>query len=150
MVQPDTTANQTIEGIVQELLRLICSAEGKKRNLDAVRDLFLPTAQLTVLNHDDDLSMPAETVSLDEFMEYLEDPYYDEGFVEYEIGKVINEYNGIANVFQSFHAKDIEGSEARGISSYQLIYLQNRWWITHLQWTTDDNGVSVPGRYLEP
>lgn len=96
------------------------------------------------------MPMESETVSLDEFMELLKDPYYDDHYLEYQTGKVINEYNGIANVFQSFRAKDRDGLDARGISSYQLIHLQGRWWISNVLWTGNDNGVPIPERYLQP
>ncbi len=93
--------------------------------------------------------MPAETVTLDEFIEYLKEPYYEEGFTEYGTGKLIQEYNGIAQVFQSFYAKDSDGEEGRGIMSYQLIYHSERWWITSVLWTSNDNGVPVPEEYIK-
>lgn len=57
-------------------------------------------------------------------------------------------YNGIANVFQSFYGKDSENKEERGINSYQLVYFKNRWWIANLLWTGDANGVKIPKKYL--
>jgi hypothetical protein len=148
LVEADTAAVHSIDDIVKEATRLVCSAEGKTRNLAAYRDLFLPTARFTVLYHGDAMPMPSESVSLEEFLEYLEDPYYDDNYFEYETGKVINEYNGIANVFQSFRATDRDGVDARGVNSYQLIYINDRWWISDVLWTSNDNGVPIPERYL--
>lgn len=145
----DTTAAQTIDGIVNEVLKIMAGEKGKVRNWSAFRDLFLPTATFTVLNHDDTFPTPTETVSLEEFIELMHDSYYDEGYIEYELGKVVNEYNGIANVFQSVYHKDSENVEGKGMNSYQLIYFKNRWWIANLIWTTDSNGVEVPKEYLE-
>lgn len=150
LVDPDTNAVHSIDGIVKEMLRLMSGEEDKARNLDGLRKLFLPTASFTVLYHDNTFQVPAETVSLDEFLEYLTDAYYDEGFEEYETGKVVNEYNGIAQVFQSYYVKDGEGEEERGITSYQLIFFKNRWWIANIVWTGDSNGVQVPEEYIAP
>jgi hypothetical protein len=144
----DTNAVHSIDGIVTEMLHIISGEEGKKRDLEALRNMFLPTAQLTVLYHTDQMPVPSETVSIDDFIELMKDPYYDEDFVEYEIGKTINEYNGIANVFQAYYAKDGDGSEERGITSYQLLFFENRWWIAHIMWTGDSNGVPVSEKYL--
>lgn len=144
----DTTAVYSIDGIVTEMLHIISGEEGKKRDLEALKSLFLPTAQLTVLYHTDEMPVPSESVSIDDFIELMKDPYYDQGFVEYEIGKTINEYNGIANVFQAYHAKDGDGEEERGITSYQLIFFDDRWWIAHVMWTGNSNGVPVPEKYL--
>jgi hypothetical protein len=144
----DTNAVHSINGIVKEMLRLVSGEKGKARNWEFFRSLFLPTAQFTVVNHSDSISQPVETVSLEEFIKLMHDQYYDAGYLEYEINKVVNEYNGIANVFQTFYGKDSENLEERGINSYQLVYFNNRWWIANLLWTGDNNGVKVPEKYL--
>ena len=128
----DTDAVHSIDGIVKEMLRIVSGEKGKSRNWDTFRNLFLPTAQFTVVNHSDSLPQPVETVSLEEFIKLMHNQYYDAGYLEYEISKVVNEYNGIANVFQSFYGKDSENVEERGINSYQLVYFNNRWWIANL------------------
>ena len=88
-----------------------------------------------------------ETANLEDFIESLKDSYYDNGFYEVETGKVVNEFNGIANVFQSFYGKDSEGNEERGINSYQLVYLKNRWWIANMVWTFETEEVKIPKKY---
>ncbi len=57
----------------------------------------------------------------------MKDSYYHTRFHEYELDKVVNEYNGIANVFQCFYGKDSVDTQERGINGYRLIYLKNRW-----------------------
>lgn len=146
---PDTNAVKTIDGIVNESLRLISGQKGKSKNWDALRNLFLPTATFTVLNNNNDsISLPVETVSLNDFIELLHDDYYEEGYLEYETGKTIDKFNGIANVFQSFYGKDSENKEARGINSYQLVYFEKRWWIANLLWTLATDKVKIPKEYL--
>lgn len=71
--------------------------------------MFVPTAQLTVLNHNDSSSV--ESVAVDDFIGLLRDSYYEQGFLEVEIDRVVDEYNGITQVFQSYQAKDAEGTE---------------------------------------
>jgi len=145
----DTGYTASINGIVKEMLRLVSGEKGKQRDWARFRNLFLPTAQFTVVNHSDSTSQPVETVNLEEFISLMHDPYYDNGYLEYEISKTVNEYNGIANVFQTFHGKDSEGREETGINSYQLVYFNKRWWIANLIWTGDSNGVRVPKKYLK-
>jgi hypothetical protein len=144
----DTNAVKSIDGIVKEALRLVSGEKGKARNWEALRNLFLTTATFTVLNNNDSIPQPVETVSLDDFINLMHDSYYEQGYLEYETGKTVNEYNGIANVFQSFYGKDSENKEERGINSYQLVYFKERWWIANLLWTGDANGVKVPKKYL--
>jgi len=145
----DTNAAKSIDGIVKEVLRLVSGEKGKTRNWEALRNLFLPTATFTVLNNSDSIPQPVETVSLDDFIKLMHDEYYEQGYLEYEIGKTIDEYNGIANVFQSFYGKDSENREERGINSYQLVYFKKRWWVANLLWTGDTNGVKIPDKYLD-
>lgn len=145
----DSTAVKTIDGILQEVLSLTSRKKGSALDEDAFRNLFLPTARFTVLNHDDTFPVPSETVTLEEFIELMRDPYYEEGYTEYELGKVVDEYNGIASVFQSVYQKDSENFESRAVNSYQLIYFNDRWWIANLIWTSESDGIEIPKKYLE-
>lgn len=145
---PDTNAVKSVNGIVKETLRLISSEKGKTRNWEALRNLFLPTATFTVLNNNDSIPQPVETVSLDDFITLMHDEYYEQGYLEYETGKTVDEFNGIANVFQSFYGKDFEGKEERGINSYQLVYFHKRWWIANLLWTLETKMAKIPQKYL--
>ena len=148
-IHADSGSVTSINGIMKEMLRLVSVEKGKQRNWEGFRNLFLPTAQFTVVNHGESISKPVETVGLEEFISLMHDPYYDSGYLESEISKVVNEYNGIANVFQTFHGRDSEGVEENGINSYQLVYFNNRWWIANLVWTIENNGVKIPKKYLK-
>jgi hypothetical protein len=148
----DSSVVKTIDGIVNYTYELLSAKEDKIKNLEKMKFLYLPTARFTLLYHATD-TKPAyyESVTMDEFFEFVYDDreYYEKGFTQYELGKVVNEYNGIANVFQSFYAKDSENEEATGITSYQLIYFQERWWIADLMWTNNTNNVPIPEKYLK-
>jgi len=141
----EVMAVESIDGLVNELLNQITTEKGEKIDTATVRNLFLPSAQFTILNNID--SSFAETVSLDEFLILLTDPYHEQGYLEKEIHKVVDEYNGIAQVFQSFYGKDSEGVEGRGMNSYQLAYYKGRWWIVNLLWTLESNNAQLPEKY---
>ena len=140
-VQTDAPV-KSIDGIIDELLDQITIEKGEQMDTTAIRNLFHPSAIFTVAD-----STMAETVSLDEFLNLLKDPYYEQGYLEKEIHKVVDEYNGIAQVFQSFYGKDSEGTEERGINSYQLTYYGERWWIVSLLWTIESKNVRIPAKY---
>ncbi|SMO86987.1 hypothetical protein [Gracilimonas mengyeensis] len=133
---------KSIDGIIDELLDQITIEKGEKMDTTAIRNLFHPSAIFTVAD-----SEKAETISLDDFLTLLKDPYYEQGYLEKEIHKVVDEYNGIAQVFQSFYGKDSEGAEERGINSYQLTYYGDRWWIVSLLWTIESESVGIPVKY---
>ena len=145
----DSAAVSSIDGIVNEILEIITVEKGEGIDLEKFRNLFVPNARFSMLMPGDSIIEPLETVSLNEFVEMLDDPYYEQGYLEYEIGKVVDEYNGIAQVFQSFYGKDSDNLEERGITSYQLVYFNDRWWIVNVLWTTDSNGIEVPEKYMD-
>lgn len=134
---------ESIDGVINELLMEISIEKGEKMDTAAIRKLFHPSAQFMV----SDSNYP-ETASLDEFLELLMNPYYEQGYLEKEIHKKIDEYNGIAHVFQSFYGKDSEGREERGINSYQLTYYKQRWWIINLLWTIEPDNFKIPNKYI--
>jgi hypothetical protein len=125
-------AVKTIDGILKEVLDIVSREKGEQADTAAFRNLFLPTARFTMHTHNDSMPKPVESVSLDQFIEILADPYYSEGFEEIELNKIVDEYNGIAHVFQTYYVKDADGAEEKGLNSYQLIYFENRWWIVSI------------------
>ena len=144
----DSTTVKTIDGTINETLKIVSGERGENRNWEAFRYLFTPNAQLTVLNHGKDNKNTHKTYSLEEFVRVGMQFYENDGFIEYELTKTVDEYNGIAQVFQSYYAKELDYEE-RGINSYQLIYDGKRWWITSLLWTSDRNGVKLPEKYIK-
>ena len=74
----DTNAVKSIDGIVKEVLRLVSGKKGQIRNWEALRNLFLPPATFTVLNNNDSIPQPVETVSLHDFIKLMHDEYYEQ------------------------------------------------------------------------
>lgn len=133
---------QSIDGIIDELLDQITIEQGETMDTTAIRNLFYPKALLTVANAE----VP-ETVSLDDFLMLLKDPYYEAGYLEKTLHRITEEYNGIAHVFETFYGKDSEGEEDRGMNSYQLTYYKDRWWIVSMLWTVESKTNKIPAKY---
>ena len=144
--QVQNNAFESIDGVVNEGLKIVSGKKGESRNWEAFRMLFTPNAQLSVLNHDTLGNAKVNTYSLEEFVRIGMRFYEGDGFLEYEITKTIDEYNGIAHVFQSYRAEELDLVE-EGINSYQLIFDGKRWWITSILWTSNRNGVELDSSY---
>ena len=136
----------SIDGVVNEGLAIITGERGEKRDWEAFRMLFDPNAQISVVNHDSLGNAVRNVYSLEQFVRLGMRYYETDGFIEYEISSVIDEYNGIATVFQGYYAKELD-IEEKGINTYQLFFDGTRWWITGLMWTSDRNGVKLPEKY---
>lgn len=146
--QIDTTSVKSIEGITNKMIELISGDIGEERNWDEYRNLFLPTAQKMSLQRRGDKSR-VSAMNLEEFVRNVGPSYAKNGFEEYAIGLTVNEFNGIATVFQSYYCKNLTGTyEKRGINSYQLVYLEDRWWIANTLFTAETEGAPIPDKYL--
>ncbi len=147
--QTNDDPKKSIEGIINLSLELINTEPGEKIDTEKYKSLFSPSARFTVLYGESDFPSPSESVSLDKFIELLKDPYYEAGYTEVSTGMVTEQFNGLAHVFQTAYAKDSEGEEARMVSSYQLLYYENRWWIANVTWAPFDVDTEIPSKYLD-
>lgn len=140
---------QNVKSLVDETQKVISIKKGEKIDTAYFRTLFLPTANFTVVGEENGKKLH-ETMGLNEFLETLVDEYYSNGYFETGKGEIIEQFNGIAQVIQSFYGKDSEGEEAWGVNSYQLIYSNNRWWIANMVWTMSSNGkAGIPKKYVK-
>ena len=147
--QEDTISVKTIEGITNKMIALISGEIGEQRDWESYRNLFLPTAQKISIQISKDGKRRARVLNLEEFVRTVGPLYARDGFEEYAIGLTVNEFNGIANVFQSFYCKNLKGTyENRGINSYQLVYLDNRWWIANTLFTNETEDAPLPDKFL--
>ena len=95
------------------------------------------------------LSRQVRNLNIEEFVRYSGPNYARRGFEEYAIGVDVQEFNGIASVFQSFYCRTLDGSyEARGVNSYQLVYLNKRWWIASTMFTNETDDVKLSNDLL--
>ncbi|MCB9192126.1 MAG: hypothetical protein H6602_10715 [Flavobacteriales bacterium] len=136
---------KTIDGIVNKGLEIISGEKGKVRDWDVFRNLFTPNATFAFVEQDTLGTGRYRSFSLEEFVRIGRRGYENNGFLEYELKKTVDEYNGIAHVFQGYYAKGHR--EEKGINSYQLYYDGTRWWITSILWASDENGVPIPAAY---
>lgn len=145
----DTSYFSTPEGITSKMLELISVPQGQNPNWEEYRMLFLPNAQKIYVNPKAPKGRQVRNSSLEEFIRNTGPLYGRDGFEEIVIGQSIDEYNGIAQVFQSFYCKNLIGTyENRGINTYQLVYADDRWWITSVTFTNETKSNPIPSKYL--
>lgn len=147
--QVDTMALKTPEGVTQKMLEFISFEKDEVKDWDEFRNLFLPRAELIAIYPDAPPARQVSSLNLEEFVRYAGSTYPSEGFEEIVIGLDVKEFNGIATVFESFYCKTKSGSyEARGVNTYQLVFLNNRWWIASTMFVNETEDVKLPNEYL--
>ena len=72
-------------------------------------------------------------------------------FYETELGRRVNQFGNIAQVFSAYQFTLEKGGEvkARGINSIQLIKDQGRWWIANIHWDSETDSEKIPIEYLK-
>jgi len=149
--QSDSLSYSTPEKLAAKMLEFISFEKGEVKDWDEYRNLFLPEATKLSFRPKagDPLSKQVRSNNLEEFVRYGSQGYSKNGFEEYAIGVKVNEFNGIASVFQSFYCKNGDGSyEARGVNSYQMVYLNGRWWIANTMFINETVDVKLPDDLL--
>lgn len=148
IVQTDNEVSSP-ENITDAALESISGEKGKKRDWRRFRNLFWPTAQLNAVFHKGD-SAWLKIHTLDEFIERAGTWYEDNGFREIRLKNEVDQFGNIAHVFQSYSASVYDGKEVqRGINSYQLTFVNDRWWIINLIWDSETNKSKIPEKYLK-
>ncbi len=133
----------TVEGCVSEVLRCISAPT---EDWETFRGLFMASADFTVVGDANNMGLRATNFAMEDFIRLFLNSA-DRTIVEVELRKEIDEYNGIAHVWQTYEAT-VGNSTNRGINSYQLVWHNDRWWICNVIWSNDTNGVPIPYRYL--
>ncbi|MCT4623277.1 MAG: hypothetical protein N4A46_06605, partial [Schleiferiaceae bacterium] len=111
----------------------------------AFEELFIKEARFNVVYHQQDsMSSPYESINLHDFLEIFDDAYYKNGYSEVSINEVEWVYSNVAIVTQSFKGLDSEGETGRGITIYQLLFFENRWWISSVNWTNETPQHPIP------
>ena len=140
---------KSIEGITNLMLDILSGPQGETRDWELYKNLFTEGATMHIVNINAPSGKQMRTITIDEFIKNYSVGYSRDGFFEESTGLVINEFNGVANAFQSFYCKNLIGTyENRGINTYQLIFADDRWWITNIAFANETEGSKVPKKYL--
>ena len=140
-------ATASIEGTIAEVLRILSTPE-EDRNWDDFRQLFLTSADLSVIGENQLGQKKVTTFDLESFVRFFRNSGNDRDFEEVQLHVHGDSYNGIAQVFQTFEVSWDGESKQQGINSYQLVFVDGRWWIANIIWSNDANGVDIPAEYL--
>lgn len=146
--QLDTIAVKTIKGITDKMLEIISVQIGEEPDWENYRNLFLSTAHKVSVRPSAPPNRQLRVFNTEEFIRRVGPLYARDGFYEYATGLTINEFNGIATAFQSFHCKNLKGTyESRGINCFQLVFVEDRWWIASSVFVNEDENNEIPEKY---
>ncbi|HEX6039109.1 hypothetical protein, partial [Longimicrobium sp.] len=141
------------QAIVEALYDVISGPAARPRDWDRFRSLFLGGAQLAFLQTDPSTGQPRLfNLSVETFIRAAGPGYQTgDGFWEREIGFHLDRFGSIAQVFSTYETR-LTGPKGdiveRGINGVQLIYHQDRWWITNMVFDVESDANPIPARFL--
>jgi hypothetical protein len=160
---PSDTAAQTAaanpadvaspEAVVEAIYESIQRAPGERYDWDRFRSLYLPGARM--IPNTEQTGGAFRVLTVEEFIAWIDAGTVigganDQGFAEEQVAARVERFGDIAHVFSTYQ-KHFHGSQeilGRGINSIQLVWRDNRWWITHVVWDEESGAGPVPARYL--
>jgi len=141
-------AVKSIEGITDLMLEILSGPQGEERDWELYKSLFVEGAIKNLVNPKAPVGKQVRTISVNDFVEKYSGIYSRDGFEEYSTGLIVNEFNGVATAFQYFYCKNLIGTyENRGVNTYQLVFAEDRWWITSLAFANETEESKVPDEF---
>jgi hypothetical protein len=150
-VRPKARAEdvRSIEAIVAAVYDVISGPRGP-RDWNRFKSLLLPECRLMPVSHPEDAQALYRTLDAETYIQRAEPAFAKQGFFETGVANRVEEFGSIAHVFSTYESRrEQDGAPfARGINSFQLVKLGDRWWVASIMWDTERPDVPIPGRYL--
>lgn len=143
----------SLDSIMKAVYDVISGDAGKPRDWDRFRSLFHKDARLIPSGKNAQTGVfGARVMTPDEYVTRAEPGFAKDGFHERELGRHVDQYGNIAQVFSTYHAfrKSTDKDPfLRGINSFQLLKDGKRWWVLTIYWQAETPDNLIPKQYLK-
>jgi hypothetical protein len=150
-VRPKARAEdvRSIEAIVAAVYDVISGPPGP-RDWNRFKSLILPECRLMPVSHPADAQAVYRTLDAETYIQRAEPAFAKQGFFETGVANRVEDFGSIGHVFSTYESRrEQDGAPfARGINSFQLVKLGDRWWVASIMWDTERPDVPIPGKYL--
>lgn len=141
----------SLDGIIKALYDVISGPAGQKREWDRMRTLFAPDARLIPTGKNQQGQGSIGSLSVEDYIQ-RSGPFLErDGFFERELGRTVEQYGNIVQVFSVYDTKRTLADEKpfmRGINSIQAWNDGKRWWIVNVFWESETPANPIPAKYL--
>jgi hypothetical protein len=143
----------SVDAVIRAMYSAISFEPGAEPDWQRFRSLFLKGATLVPRRAGSEPEI--EVLSVDHFVvrsdQLLRDgAFLRRGFLEEEISRKTEQYEGIVSVFSSYQSFFADTREPfyRGINSLQVVKHKGRWWILSVAWENERSRSPIPPEYL--
>ena len=141
----------SVDAIIASLYDVISGPAGQARDWNRFRSLFAPGARLIPTRRPTNGPARPAVLTPDEYAQRAGAALTQNGFFEREIGRSIDTFGAIAQVFSAYESKRSASDAqpfARGINSIQLFNDGTRWYVVTVYWDSERPGNPIPEKYL--
>jgi hypothetical protein len=147
-----TNDTKSVQNILDAYYDCISGPIGKKRDFERLKNLFHPDARLIYSNWSNETGKAYLLVfkTVDEFISKL--GYLDKkGFYEHEVSNITHSFSSVTQVFSTyrFRVEDKSIPNGQGITSYDIFYDGERYWILSMFWAAENQKYKIPEKYLK-
>lgn len=142
----DQADTWSTDAIVEAYYASMSGPPDAQRDWDRFRSLFAPGSRLvTVLDGGGPLAMTP-----DQFVQINGRYFQANGYVERSVHEQVQSFGGIAQVLSTYESLRRGEAEpySRGVTSFQLVYSDGRWWIVGVLWDRERQGVTIPAEWM--
>jgi len=140
---------RSIDAIIAAVYDVISGPAGP-RDWNRFKSLLLPECRLMPVSHPPDGQAAYRALDAETYIQRAEPAFAKQGFFETGVANRVEEFGSIAHVFSTYESRHEQGAApfARGINSFQLVKLGDRWWVASIMWDAERPDVPIPGKYL--
>lgn len=123
------------------------------RNWNRVNSLFRADAQVNAVNYNEDGTAQVTFGTISDYIEGIKPFFQNHGFRQEELKRELKQYENIAQVFCSyksvyFFPEDGKSTVELGMMSIQLVFDEDRWWISSLFWNPEGPEDQIQAAFL--
>lgn len=136
----------TIDGLITAYYEGVSGPPGK-RDGERILSLFIPGGKIKI-------NVDGEEPTHQFAEEYLRTESFltiSTDFYEREIGRQTQRFGYMANVLSAYGISDAWENEeytARGVTAFELVYANERWWILSTMWQREAPDLPIPPELL--
>lgn len=135
----------SIDGIITALYDVISGPAGQ-RDWARFSSLYKEEATMGAINETGDGILQYVSMTPEQYINRNDEYFKKNGFWEEEITREVFRFGEIATVHTSFKIKSVKDGTVtrRGVNTVQLVYDQERWWITNVTWNSEREDNKIP------
>ncbi|WP_445666233.1 nuclear transport factor 2 family protein [Fodinibius sp. AD559] len=148
--EPNSDDVGSIDNVIEAIYDVISGPAGE-RDWERFSSLFKDGASMGAMTQSEDGELRFVSMTPKEYKQRNAEYFKKNGFWEEEIGREIFQFGEIATVQTSFKIKSAKDGDVtrRGVNSVQLVYDQDRWWITNITWNSEREDNKIPEQLLK-